>query len=132
MASDYRYTDGAEVLYNYGQRQEEAKLTELVVVRNQQRVFVPIVEQYLRHIQYGADHWAERLELPGYTQTRVIVDLKRAFGRPIVERGSVPVDELVDRWWAGDSIRVIAEDFGLLEDEVEDVIRAATRTSAAA
>lgn len=132
LASDRLYTDGAEILFDYGRQAGEEKISQLVVVRNQQRVFVPVVEQYLRHITYGPDHWASRVRLPGYEKTPVIVDPKRAFGRPVIQRVRVPVEELVDRWWAGDSIHVLAEDFGLHEAEVEDVIRVATRIPAAA
>jgi len=132
LASDRLYTDAAEVLFDYGREASEEKIAQLVVVRNQQRVFAPIVEQYLRHITYGPDHWATRVRLPGYENTPVIVDPRRSFGRPVIQRVRVPVEELVDRWWAGDSIRVLADDFGLKEAEVEDVIRVATRIPAAA
>jgi uncharacterized protein (DUF433 family) len=132
LASDRLYTDGAEVLFDYGREASEEKIAQLVVVRNQQRVFAPIVQQYLRHITYGPDHWATRVRLPGYENTPVIVDPKRSFGRPVIQRVRVPVEELVDRWWAGDSIHVLADDFGLKEAEVEDVIRVATRIPAAA
>jgi uncharacterized protein (DUF433 family) len=132
LASDRLYADGAEVLFDYGRDASEDKISQLVIVRNQQRVFAPIVEQYLRHITYGPDHWAIRIRLPAYEQTPVIVDPKRSFGRPVIQRVRVPVEELVDRWWAGDSIRVLADDFGLKETEVEDVIRVTTRIPAAA
>ncbi len=132
LASDRLYTDGAEVLFDYGRDTSEEIIAQLVVVRNQQRVFAPIVEQYLRHITYGPDHWATRVRLPAYEKTPVIVDPKRSFGRPVIQRVRVPVEELVDRWWAGDSIHVLADDFGLQEPEVEDVIRVATRLPAAA
>ncbi len=131
LASDRLFTDGVEVLYDYGVEQQDDRISELVVVRKQQRVFVPIVEQYLKRIKYGPDHWAAQVALPGYEQTRVIVDLRLAFGRPIIERARVPVEEIVDRWWAGDSIAALAADFSLEPSEVEDVIRAATRISAA-
>ena len=132
LASDRLYADGAEVLFDYGRDASKESLAQLVVVRNQQRVFAPIVEQYLRHITYGPDHWAIRVRLPAYEKTPVIVDPKRSFGRPVIQRARVPVEELVDRWWAGDSIHVLADDFGLRETEVEDVIRVATRIPAAA
>jgi uncharacterized protein (DUF433 family) len=132
LASDRLYTDGAEILFDYGRQAGEETIAQLFVVRNQQRVFVAVVEQYLRHITYGADHWASRVRLPGYERTPVIVDPKRAFGRPVIQRVRVPVEELVDRWWAGDSIHVLADDFGLEKMEVEDVIRVATRIPAAA
>ncbi len=130
LASEGLYSDGAEVLYNYAAQRGDEGIAELFVVRNQQKVFVPILLKYLRRISYGADRWAETLELPGYEKTQVIVTLKRAFGRPIVERARVRVEDVLDRWNAGDSLADIAEDFGLEAAEVEDIIRAATRVAA--
>ncbi len=132
LASDCLYTDGAELLYDYGRERGDQELKDLVVVRNQQRVFIPGVERYLKHITYGPDHWAARIQLPGYDRARVIVDPKRGFGRPMVEHRGIPIDEIIDRWWAGESIRSLSDDFELDETQVEDVIRAATRSSAAA
>jgi uncharacterized protein (DUF433 family) len=131
LASDRLTTDGAEVLYDFGARLDPESIGELVTVRNGQRVFAPVVSDYLRRIRYGGDHWAARLELPGYTLARVVVDLALAAGRPVLERSRVRVEDVVDRWIAGDSIAELAEGFELVGPEVEDVIRAATRRCAA-
>src|SRR5215469_5177284 len=52
LASRRLYTDGAEVLYDYAQHAGDTpageSARELVVVRNNQRVFTEAVEQYLR------------------------------------------------------------------------------------
>jgi uncharacterized protein (DUF433 family) len=131
LASDRLYTDGVDVLYDYGTSVDQGLVSDLVVVRNQQRVFAPVVRDYLRRITYSEDHWAERIELPGYEHARVVVDLERAFGRPFLERTRVRAEDVVDRWLAGDSISELARDFGLTGLEVEDVVRAATRQFAA-
>jgi len=54
-----------------------------------------------------------------------------AHGRPVLERVRVPVEDIVRRWIAGDSLAELADDFGLELAELEDVIRAATRRCAA-
>jgi len=131
LASRGLYSDGAEVLYDYAARHEVEDISGLVVVRKQQKVFVPIVQQYLRRISYAADGWADELRLPGYGNSGVVVTLRRAFGRPILDRVRVRVEDVIDRWNAGDGVAEIAEDFGLTVAEVEDVIRATTRASAA-
>lgn len=52
LASRQLYTDGAEVLYDYAQHAggtpEGESARELVVVRNNQRVFTEVVELYLK------------------------------------------------------------------------------------
>jgi uncharacterized protein (DUF433 family) len=130
LASDRLVTDGAEVLYDYGARLDPTGIRELVTVRSGQRVFAPLVRERLLRVSYAADHWAEQVELPGYELTRVVVNLGRSLGRPVMERAQVPVDDVVSRWIAGDSVAELAGGFALSGEEVEDVLRAATRRAA--
>ena len=131
LASDRLFTDGVEVLFDYGARLQPASIRELVTVRSGQRVFAAVVREYLRRITYADDHWASQVELPGYQHARVVVSLDVARGRPVLQPTRVPVEDVVDRWIAGDSITDLASGFGLETREVEDVVRAATRRCAA-
>lgn len=126
MASQRVYTDGAEVIFDYAERNEEAMLA---VVRTGQRQFAEIVRGYLKRVTYGGDGWAARLTLPAYDSAEVIVDPEQAFGQPLVVHGGARVEDLVDRFQAGDGLGEIAEDFGVPPAEVEDVIRVALRLS---
>jgi hypothetical protein len=62
LASRRLYTDGAEVLYDYarhgGDTPEGESARELVVVRNNQRVFAEVVDLYLRRIDFAVDGYA--------------------------------------------------------------------------
>ncbi len=127
LASERLYTDGAEVLYDYATTEHDEELRGLTVVRTGQRQFAEIVRDYLKRITYGGDGWASRLRLPAYRRAEVIVDPRQAFGMPLVVRGSARVEDLVDRFVAGDALAEIADDFGVPEVEVEDVVRVATR-----
>jgi len=60
----------------------------------------------------------------------VVVDPQVAFGLPLVVHGGARVEDLVDRFLAGDALAEIAFDFDVPPEEVEDVIRVATRTAA--
>jgi uncharacterized protein (DUF433 family) len=130
LASKRLYTDGAEVLYDYASSEHDEDLRGLTVVRTGQRQFAEIVRDYLKRITYGDDGWASRVRLPAYRHAQVIVDPHRAFGMPLVLHGGARVEDLVDRFVAGDSLADIAEDFGVPEPEVEDVVRVATRAAA--
>jgi uncharacterized protein (DUF433 family) len=101
-----------------------------VVVRTGQKQFSELVRDYLHRITYGDDGWASQVELPGYGRAHVIVDPRVAFGLPLVSEGGARVEDLVDRFLAGDTINGIADDFGVPVDHVEDVIRVATRAAA--
>lgn len=130
LASERLYTDGAEVLFDYASKHQEREVMDLVVVRTQQRQFSEVVKGYLKRIQYGGDGWADSVRLPAYENAEVIVDPKVAFGLPLVVKGGARVEDLVDRFQAGDSVAEIAADFGVPASQVEDVIRVATRAVA--
>lgn len=127
LASHKLFTDGAEVVFDYAQSHPEEMLT---VVRTGQQHFGEIIRQYLKPITYGDDGWATRLRLPTYERAEVVVDPGRAFGLPFLVHGGARVEDLVDRFKAGDGIADIAEDFEVPEPEVEDVLRVALRPAA--
>jgi uncharacterized protein (DUF433 family) len=129
LASRRLYTDGAEVLYDYATEHDEEELGGLTVVRTGQREFAEIVRDYLKRITYGNDGWASQVRLPTYQYADVVVDPRRAFGMPLVVHGGARVEDLVDRFVAGDTLADIAEDFGVPEPEVEDVVRVAARAT---
>jgi len=99
-------------------------------VRTGQHQFSEIVREYLKRITYGSDGWASRVRLPSYRRADVVVDPQVAFGLPLVVHGGARVEDLVDRFLAGDALAEIAFDFDVPPEEVEDVIRVATRTAA--
>ncbi len=129
LASQRVYTDGAELIFDYAaaHSDDEALLT---VVRTGQQHFAQIIREYLRPITYGDDGWAERLRLPAYARAEVTVDPRQAFGQPLIVHGGARVEDLVDRFQAGDGFAEIAGDFGVPAEEVEDVIRVALRLTA--
>jgi uncharacterized protein (DUF433 family) len=130
LASKRLYTDGAEILFDYANERGDNELLELVVVRTGQHQFSELVREYLKRITYGSDGWASRVRLPVYERAEVVVDPKIAFGLPLVVHGGARVEDLIDRFNAGDSIADIADDFGVPNEEVEDVVRGATRAAA--
>lgn len=123
LASKRLYTDGAAILYDYAQEHEEERLLADVVTG--QRVFTPVVQQYLRRISYDDEGWACLLVLPITPRGLVIADPRRAFGRPILARSGAPMDEVLNRFRAGEPLASVAEDFDLPSEDVEEVIRAA-------
>jgi len=130
LGSKRLHTDGAEVLYDYAAERNEDDLLELVVVRTGQHQFSEVVRDSLKRITYGSDGWASRVRLPSYQRAEVVVDPRVAFGLPLVVHGGARVEDLVDRSVAGDTLADIAFDFEVPPEEVEDVIRVATRTAA--
>jgi uncharacterized protein (DUF433 family) len=120
LASRRLYTDGAEILYQW----DDEHLSGL---RNGQYVFRDVLREYLRLITWGEDEFPTKLQLPTYHQTEVITDPQRAFGQPIFGRTGTKVEDVLERFWAGDDLQSIAIDYGLESPDVEEAVRVASR-----
>ncbi|HEV2891597.1 MAG TPA: DUF433 domain-containing protein [Frankiaceae bacterium] len=135
LASRRLYTDGAELLYDYADRSRDDDVREhvmdLVVVRSNQRVFTDVVRAYLRRVTYDRDGWAGRIALPAYRVADVVADPRRNFGQPYFVRGGVRVEDVLDRWFAGESMDDLAADYGVPLADIEDAVRVSKRRAAA-
>lgn len=126
LASQRLYTDGAEVLYDYAQRtdgEQAEAVRELVVVRQNQRVFAEVVESYLKRITWGSDGYAVSVPLPGFEHAQVVADVRRGFGQPTFAHGGARLEDVLGLFGAGESVAMVAAEFGLTGLEVEDAIR---------
>lgn len=134
LASRRLYTDGAELLFDYAIRSADADtaplVLELVVVRHGQRVFAEALEQYLVNIEYGPDQYASRIRLPSYARAEVLADPLRSFGHPILARGGARVSDVLDRFWSGQSLAELTDEFGAPPEQIEDLVRVASRRAA--
>jgi uncharacterized protein (DUF433 family) len=129
LASQRLYTDGASILFDYADRHRD-EMDELTVVVSQQRVFTDIVREYLSRIDYLPDGWAGALVLPITKDRAVKVDPERAFGQPIFMASGARLEDVRDRWLAGEPLADVCRDFDVPERQVEDVLRAIVRTAA--
>ncbi len=134
LASKQLYSDGAEVLYDYGRRDPGSDgaraVDDLVVVRNGQRVFNTVVESYLSRITFSADGYASLVRLPAYELADVVVDPTRGFGQPIFAEGGARLDDALAMFRAGEPLESVAAEFGVTRDHLEDAVRVATRLAA--
>ena len=130
LASKRLYTDGARLLFDYAETARDEDLEHLTVVVSGQRVFGGVVKDYLERITYATDGWAGRVILPMTERSIVEVDPVRSFGQPIFLRGAVRVEDVVDRWRAGEPIADVAGDFGVPIEDIEDVLRASVPNAA--
>ena len=49
---------------------------------------------------------------------------------PIFARGGARLSDVLERFWAGDDLGTVAEEFGVPVAELEDVLRVASRRAA--
>jgi uncharacterized protein (DUF433 family) len=130
LASRRLYTAGAVILFDYADAEHEEELARLTEVVKRQRVFAPVVREFLKRIDYAPDGWASRLVSPATVRPIVIADPSRAFGQPIFIHGASRVEDVLDRWKAGDPLAEVAEDFGVPVEDVEDMLRVALPVAA--
>jgi uncharacterized protein (DUF433 family) len=134
LASRRLYTDGAEVLYDYATSIEDEGTAEaardLVVVRNGQHLFNEVVSSYLTRLEFAADDYASLIRLPAYEVAELIVEPSRGFGQPIFARGGARLDDALALFRAGEPLEVVAEEYGIPRDQLEDAVRVATRIAA--
>ncbi|MDN5858027.1 MAG: DUF433 domain-containing protein [Pseudonocardia sp.] len=133
LASRALYTDGAKVLYDFaeaeGDTPEARSARELVVVRNGQRVFNDVIDDYLRRVDFASDGWARRIHLPRYGAADVVVDPKRAFGAPIFSHGAVGVETVIASFKTGTDLQQLTEEFGVPQDDLLSVLRVHTEAA---
>lgn len=131
LASRRLYTDGAELLYDYAESQDDPRQSQLVMrlvsVRSGQGVFTEAVLDVLQRIEYASDGYAIRVTAPAFAKAEVIVDPERSFGSPIFVRGGCRVDDVLHRFWAGESLGDLVDEFGVPLDQLEDVLRVTSR-----
>jgi uncharacterized protein (DUF433 family)/transposase-like protein len=134
LASRRLYTDGAEVLFDYAGTHDDSAtaraVRDLVVVRNGQRVFNEVVEAYLHRVEFGTDGYVRLIQLPAYEVAEVVVDPARGFGQPIFNRGGARLEDALSMFRAGESLDVVADEYGAPREHLEDVVRIATRVAA--
>ncbi len=134
LASSRLYTDGAEVLYDYGETGEDEEAAraarELVVVRSDRRVFNEVVDACLRRLEFADDGYVQLICLPAYEVAEVVVGPDRGFGQPIFARGGAHLEDALALFRAGEPLDVVAEEYGVPRAELEDAVRIATHVAA--
>lgn len=109
--------------------------------RDGQLAMQSVLEAYLDRIERDTSGVA--LRLYPFTRNRsassavrreprsVVIDPSISYGRPVLAGTGVPTSVLAERYKAGDSIKVLSQDYGLPTDEIEEAIRCELRTEAA-
>jgi uncharacterized protein (DUF433 family) len=131
LASRHLYLLGPKLLYDYAQRADDAWLMDLVELDRGQEVFAPFVREYLQRVEYDDDGWARRLRVPIYSHAEVYADPHHASGEPFFVPSGVPVLDVVGRYAGGDAVGLLAEDYGIPEDQITEAVEIAQQRPAA-
>ncbi|WP_067660478.1 DUF433 domain-containing protein [Nocardia harenae] len=119
LASSKIATDGIDIFLQHSDG-------EFARVGDRQMPVREVIEGSLTYIGWDEDGYANRLRLRRFPDAApVIIDPRFSWGDPVVERNKVQVQAIVDLWRAGESLDVVAENYGLTRAEAEAVCRAA-------
>jgi uncharacterized protein (DUF433 family) len=120
LASNHIASDGGALLWNVA----SSVAPEWVRARDGQRAFTPVIEAVTKYVHYAPDTYADRLVLRPYDSADVIIDPRFGWGRPVLERSKVPVDAIAELFYnGGESVDLIADEYGITPQEVESVVR---------
>ena len=123
--------DGADLLSDFSKCHPDMEAGRaagrLVVTHNRKSVFVGVIQEALRGFQYSEDSYVQLFQVPAYRHAEVVVDVTRSSGAPIFARGGCRVEDVLHRFWAGESLRELTEEFRVPRDHLEDAIRVASR-----
>ena len=91
-------------------------------------VLKEIIEQYLQRIKRDPDGLPEKL----YTFSRtgepdepklIMIDPQISFGRPVLRARIIPIENIAERYKAGESVRELAKDYECDQADIEEAIR---------
>lgn len=104
--------------------------------RHGQLAIRELLQEALQRIEReGPDHVPIRLYPPKADShgrsNYVVFDPEMAFGRPSLVHSGVPIAVIADRFQAGDSIAVLAHDYNVEQEAIEEAVRQAGRLKAA-
>jgi uncharacterized protein (DUF433 family) len=120
LASKRIASDGVDLFV------ELAETRQLFSVKHNQYGIREVLSQYLQYVTWDDEGKPKRLRLQQYPEgAAVVIDPRFGWGSPVLEHSKVPVDAMLALWKAGDPMSVVAEEFDLPVDVVEDVLRAA-------
>ena len=100
------------------------------MVRSDQRVFIDVVDSYLRRLDFGDDGFVELIRLPAYEVADIVVAPSRGFGQPVFARGGARLEDALSLFRAGEPLDVVAGEYGIPPAQLEDAVRIATRVAA--
>lgn len=66
----------------------------------------------------------------GIQPKSIVIDPRLSFGRPVLVKAAIPTEIIVDRFRAGDTLKEMAQDYGVDEKEIEEALRFEQRLAA--
>jgi len=118
LAREKFQTDGVDVFV-------ERLETLINASRDGQCAIRQVIDEHLRRVEYDKGRVVRLFPLYRKEAPRVVVvDPRRAFGRPVLVGTSVPIADIAARRRLGDTIRQLAQDYEVTPAEIKEALRA--------
>ncbi|HUV94259.1 MAG TPA: DUF433 domain-containing protein [Anaerolineae bacterium] len=120
LARSTIWTEGEHVLFNRRSPLSTGLPEKLEAAdMGGQQAFVPLLERYLRRIDYDAtEHWARAW----FPRERVKLDPRIQFGEPCVAETRIRTSVLHSMHLAGDSVTTLVRSYGISVDDVAQAL----------
>ena len=120
--AEYRFkTDGTDLILNYEQIDPTAGVDKLLYAsKGGQLGWKEILDRRLREFEYEDGGIVIRWRVGG-SDFDVVIDPRVSFGAPTISGAATWA--VKGRWYAGESVADIADDFGLSPDNVADALK---------
>jgi len=100
-----------------------------------QAVLREVLDASLARIDWEGDlatrlyPWVRGIGLANQPRT-IVVDPRRGFGQPVIAGTGIEARIVAERYRAGESVRLLAKDYGVETEKIEDAIRCEMREAA--
>lgn len=124
LASQRFYASGRDFLFDASE--PEPDLSAVVSVPRVQGVMPETIADYLQPMTIDFDEnegYAEIVRLSDYRVAEVVVDYRRAGGRPIFAKGGVRVSHVLGSYVAGHTMTECSEEYEVPVEYIEDAVR---------
>jgi len=108
-------TDGVDVLWDFNKSRAGHGL---IVGGTNQHVIREIVADHMQYVAFDRDGYPEQLQLTAWLPSKVVVDMRRAFGQPIFAGTGTRVADVAGMIKAGESTETVADEFGISVSDV--------------
>lgn len=123
LAMEQFKTDGVSLFVERFGRTINASMEGQIAMRE-------VLDAYLERIEYDNKRAIRFFPLLRDEAPRmIVVDPRLSFGRPVIAGTAVPVTAVRGRFDAGDSIELLAHDYDVRQDQIQEALRAAPQAA---
>jgi hypothetical protein len=112
--------DGKDILMNLARTSDAPEWTR---AKDLQATIPKIVEEGLRLITWDEQQFPQTIKLAAYGDTDIVADYRFAFGQPIIKGTRTRVDDVIQLFKAGETLKDICDELAVASSVAESILR---------